>query len=76
VRATADLGDRPLIVLFAPDRSFPATWNEAEVYQVQPRIAKLSSRGRFILVEQITPATLVSAIRDVMGALAAENPAR
>jgi hypothetical protein len=76
VGAGADLGDRPLIVLFAPDRAFPNAWNEAQIDQVQPRIAKLSSRGRFTLVEQITPATLVSAVRDVRGALAAENPER
>jgi pimeloyl-ACP methyl ester carboxylesterase len=76
VRAAPDLGDRPLIVLFAPDRSFPSAWKEAQIDQVQPRIAKLSSRGRFTLVEQITPATVVSAIKDVMGELAAENRER
>jgi hypothetical protein len=75
VRAAGDFGDQPLILLFSPDRSFPPAWNEAQINQVQPRLAKLSSRGGFKVVDEITPVAIVSAVRDVMGALAAENPA-
>lgn len=76
VRAAGDLGDQPLILLFSPDRAFPSAWNKAQIDQIQPRLAKLSSRGRLTVVDRITPATIVSAVRDVIGALAAENPAR
>jgi hypothetical protein len=51
-----------------------ASWNEAQINEVQPRLTKLSSRGRLVSVEEVTSEAIVAAIRDVMGAL--ENPAR
>lgn len=72
VRAAGTFGDRPLVLLFSPLREMGAAWNEAQIKQVQPRLAKLSSRSRIVDVEEVTPAAIVAAIREVM---AYGNPA-
>lgn len=77
------LGDRPLIVLtagtfvtphnpvdLAEARAFHQTW----VNELQPKLARLSSRGRQIIVEKSghgiqseAPDVLIGAIRDIVG---------
>ncbi|HTB15717.1 MAG TPA: alpha/beta hydrolase [Bryobacteraceae bacterium] len=74
VRNAGNFGNRPLVLIFSPDRRMGAAWNEAQINEVQPRLTKLSSRGRLVSVEGVTPEAIVTAIRDVMAAL--ENPAR
>ena len=74
------IGDQPLIVLTAgksPDFGDPELNKQAENYQqiwiheIQPKLAKLSSRGRQIVVPDSTHGTIpreavLSAIRDVV----------
>jgi len=79
-RAIRSLGDIPLIVLTAgkaPDFGNAELNRQAEAYQqvwayeIQPKLAKLSSKGRQIVVSDATHATIpqdtvVKAIRDVV----------
>jgi pimeloyl-ACP methyl ester carboxylesterase len=80
--AAGGLGERPLIVLAAgkppafddPElkkqaAAYQATW----IHEIQPKLAKLSTRGRLILVEDSghsigdqAPAVVIAAIRDVV----------
>jgi len=79
VRAAGDLGNIPLVVLASTDRaptapsdsrSAEAVWNRHQVEQVQPGLARLSSRGRLILLNgDVTADSIVTAVREVVGAL-------
>ena len=73
VRDAGNFGNRPMVLLFSPDKGMGADWNKAQMSEVQPRLAKLSSRGRLIIADEVTPAAIIGAVRDVMGAF--ENPA-
>ncbi len=82
VRAAGGLGDRPLIVLTSgkpfqsPDPAqerATAAYNELWVHQLQPELARLSNRGRQVIVPDgnfgipfETPQALVQAVRDVV----------
>lgn len=79
-RAIPSLGDIPMIVLTAgkaPDFGDPELNRQAEAYQkiwayeIQPKLAKLSSKGRQIVVPDATHSTIpqeivVKAVRDVV----------
>jgi pimeloyl-ACP methyl ester carboxylesterase len=79
-RSVRPIGDQPVIVLTAgksPDFGDAELNKQAEVYQqiwiheIQPKLAKLSSRGRQIVVPNSTHGTIpqeviLSAIRDVV----------
>jgi len=73
VRNAGNFGNRPLMLLFSPDSGMGAAWNQAQINEVQPRLAKLSSRGRLVIPDQVTPGAIAAAIRDVMAA--SESPA-
>jgi pimeloyl-ACP methyl ester carboxylesterase len=82
VRAARSLGDRPLIVLTsgkpfdAPDpakEKETAAFNEVWVHQLQPELARLSTRGRQVIVPDgnfgipnEAPEALVQAVREVV----------
>jgi hypothetical protein len=78
VRAAGSLGNIPLVVLASTDRaptapsdprSAEAVWNRHQVEQVQPGLARISSRGRLVLLNgDVTAGSIVAAIREVMGA--------
>src|SRR5579859_891877 len=88
-RAISSLGDIPLIVLTAgkaPDFGDAELNRQAEVYQkiwayeIQPKLAKLSTRGRQIVVPEATHATIpqdivVKAIHDVVNEARQTPPA-
>ena len=66
VRAAGSLGDRPLIVL--------ASAQAATAAENDPGLARLSSRGRLVVVEdRITAGAIVSAVRDVVNAMATQQ---
>ena len=79
-RAVTSLGDRPLIVLAAgkaPSFGDPAMDREAADYQkvwvgeMQPRLAKLSTRGRLVVLpdsdhSSIPTEVIIGAIREVL----------
>jgi hypothetical protein len=82
-RDAKSLGDRPLIVLtagkFVTPRN-PADLAEARAFhhmwvkELQPKLARLSSRGRQIIVENSghaiqseAPDVLITAIREIVG---------
>ena len=78
-RAAGDLGDLPLIVLTAgqPLRTGDAetdkelvAFHQIWVHQLQPQLARLSTRGRQIIVESsghsIDPDQVIKAIREVV----------
>jgi hypothetical protein len=79
VRAAGNLGSIPLVVLASTDRapaapsapgSAEAIWDRHQVEQVQPGLARLSSRGRLVLLHgDVTASSIVFAIRDVAGAV-------
>jgi pimeloyl-ACP methyl ester carboxylesterase len=89
-RAAKPLGDRPLIVLtagkfviprnpahVAEARAFHHTW----VNEWQPKLARLSSRGRQIILEDSghgiqfeAPDVLIAAIREIVGESRGEPP--
>jgi pimeloyl-ACP methyl ester carboxylesterase len=80
--AVGGLGDRPLIVLAAgkpPAFSDPvwrkqaAAYQEILIHEIQPKLAKLSTRGRLIVIEESghrvgdqTPQFVVAAVREVV----------
>lgn len=77
VRASGDLGDRPLIVLTAakPVNPKPDTlaFHRIWINELQPSLARLSTRGRRVMVEDSDhmipledPGAVVRAIRDVV----------
>jgi hypothetical protein len=75
VRAAGNLGDLPLIVLASQEkipagnpaqRAIAAAWNEAQIKRVQPGLAKLSTRGRLVsLDDDVTARDIIGAIREV-----------
>ena len=82
VRSAGDLDDRPLIVLTA-GKPFPfrdpemarqaAAYQEVWKYEMQPQLARLSSRGRQIIVEESghaiadqAPDVVIAAIREIV----------
>jgi len=81
-RASGSLGDTPLVVLtagqpFVPpdprDKQEAAEFHEAWIYQLQPQLAALSSRGRQVIVPNSAhainfeaPEEIVKAVRDVL----------
>ena len=87
-RAIPSLGDMPIVVLTAgkaPDFGDAELNRQAEAYQrvwayeIQPKLAKLSTRGRQIVVPGATHATIpeeivVTAVRDVVAEVR-QNPA-
>lgn len=77
VRASGDLGDRPLVVLTAAKIADPkpdaVEFHKIWVNELQPRLARLSTRGRRVMVEDSDhmipfedPGAIVRAIRDVV----------
>jgi len=83
-RSAGDLGDRPLMVLTAGQVTYPSDVPaaDAEMFhkiwlaELQPSLAKLSTRGREMLVEKSThliplqaPQAVVEAIREVLSEL-------
>jgi len=82
VRAAGNLGDLPLIVLASQEKipagtraqqAVAAAWNEAKIKQEQPRLAKLSSRGRLVLLDDdVRAGDIVGAVREVVGAAAVQ----
>jgi pimeloyl-ACP methyl ester carboxylesterase len=87
VRAAGTLGDRPLIVLTAgrafdaPDsasRADAAAYQQRWIHELQPSLARLSTRGRQVVVDESShgiqfdaPTVVVDAIREVVETLAA-----
>lgn len=85
--ASGGLGDRPLIVLTAgqpPDFGRPELNSQAAAYQqiwiheIQAKLARLSTRGRQIVVPNSThgsipPDVVISAVRDVVAQVRSEN---
>ena len=75
VRAAGNLGDRPLIVLASQgrvgalnsaERMVAAAWNKQQIEQVQPRLARLSSRGRLAVLDgDVTESAIVGAVQQV-----------
>jgi hypothetical protein len=71
VRAAGDLGDLPLVVLasrqwFKPGQA-PA-WEANHVDHVLPALAKLSSRGKLILVDRyVTADAILGAVHNAIG---------
>jgi hypothetical protein len=76
VRSAGNLDKVPLVVLASRDRAAQSArspdetaWNGYQVDQVQPRLAKLSSRGRLVLLDSdVTASDIVPAILDVVDA--------
>jgi len=77
VRAAGNLGDLPLIVLASEEKipagtpaqqAVAANWNKLRIERVQPGLARLSSRGRLVLMQEVTPAAIVDAVRGVLDA--------
>jgi hypothetical protein len=81
VRASGTFGDKPLLVLTAglPQPAPPrfaseiATYQEVWKHEMQPQLARLSSRGRQVILEEAThampfemPDIVVNAIREVI----------
>lgn len=76
VRAAGDLGDVPLAVLASgpqppaatsAQNSVEAAWNKNQIEQVQPGLARLSSRGRLVVLRHdATAADVVDAVRNVV----------
>jgi pimeloyl-ACP methyl ester carboxylesterase len=89
-RAISSLGDMPIVVLTAgkaPDFGDAEMNRQAEAYQriwaneIQPKIAKLSTRGRQIVVPEATHATIpdqivVTAVHDVVTEVRLNPPNR
>jgi pimeloyl-ACP methyl ester carboxylesterase len=86
VGAAGNFGDRPLVVL-AGSRPFRApaaryvkateALNDYWFHQLQPRLAALSTRGRLVVEDQAeAPDSVISAVRDVVTQIRAEQPNR
>lgn len=87
-RSIVELGDFPLIVLTA-GQSFDfrntelnreaAAYQQVWIHEIQPKLVKLSTRGRQIVVPNAThssipPEVIVSAIRDVVAEARSKEP--
>jgi hypothetical protein len=81
VHAAGDFGDRPLMLLASREfltagasgeETVLANWNKLQIEQVQPGLAKLSSRGRLVVLDNVTAGAIVGAVRDVVGAVASQ----
>jgi hypothetical protein len=79
VREAGGLGNLPLVVLASAARrrsahaqsSVADAWNRYQIDEVPPALARLSSRGRVVLVDSdLTESMIVRAILDVIGAVA------
>jgi hypothetical protein len=78
VRAAGNLDDVPLVVLASAAQPPAATsaqssvasaWNRHQVEQVQPGLARLSSCGRFVFLDNdVTAGAIIRAVLDVAGA--------
>jgi len=83
VRAAGSLGDVPLIVIASIGRhgasipaetSVAAAWDRHQSGKVQPGLARLSSRGRLVLLDSaVTGSAIIEAIREVVAASAASQ---
>jgi pimeloyl-ACP methyl ester carboxylesterase len=86
-RAAGNLGDRPLLVLtagkeFVPDDPAAAkeasTFHEVWVHELQPQLARLSTRGRQIIVlksgHSIQADAVIGAIREVVTEIRGGQP--
>jgi hypothetical protein len=85
VRNAGSLGDRPLIVLTAGRYWAPpgfekeaAEYHEIQVHQLQARLARLSTRGRQVIVDAEhdmaeSPDSIVTAVRQVVDEVRANN---
>jgi hypothetical protein len=77
VRAAGNLGNIPLVVLASngsPQNPDEATWHRRQIEQVQPGLARLSSRGRLVVLDgPVTAGAIVLAIRDVVNEFTATN---
>jgi hypothetical protein len=77
-RNAGSLGDRPLVVLtagryWAPDgfEKEAAEYHEIQVHQLQARLARLSTRGRQVIVDAHhdmaeSPESVITAVRQVV----------
>jgi pimeloyl-ACP methyl ester carboxylesterase len=86
-RNAGSLGDRPLVVLtagryWAPDgfEKEAAEYHEIQVYQLQAGLARLSTRGRQVIVDAghdmaESPDSIVIAVRQVVDEVRANNMA-
>lgn len=90
VRAAGNLGDRPLIVLnpgqwYSPPDAVgardAAAWHELWIRELGPQLARLSSRGRQVIVNNSgyfvpheAPDVVVEAVREVVTEVRAEQP--
>jgi pimeloyl-ACP methyl ester carboxylesterase len=82
VRAAGNLGDVPLIVIVSAGRQSARTpteravaedWNKHQVEKVQPALARLSSRGRLVLLDGDVDASVITrAVHEIAGAQAAQ----
>jgi pimeloyl-ACP methyl ester carboxylesterase len=85
VRKAGSLGDRPLVVLtagryWAPDgfEKEAAEYHEIQVHQLQANLARLSTRGRQIVVDaghgmEESPDSIITAVRQVVGEVRANK---
>jgi DNA-binding transcriptional regulator YbjK len=83
VRAAGNLGDVPLIVIasaYGPaapsprERAVSAAWNKYQTEQAQPALAKLSSRGRLVLIDGVATANVITrAIHEVIDTATAQQ---
>jgi pimeloyl-ACP methyl ester carboxylesterase len=85
VRAAGGLGDRPLIVLaserrmrFAPSRPEEAkavdAFNNQWIHELQPRLARLSTRSRLVTFDDGRPlAHVADAVRDIVREIRADS---
>jgi pimeloyl-ACP methyl ester carboxylesterase len=85
VRNAGSLGDRPLVVLTAGKYWAPegfekeaAEYHEIQVHQLQADLARLSTRGRQVVVDadhsmSQSPGSIVTAVREVVDEVRANN---
>jgi hypothetical protein len=75
VRAAGNFGNRPLIVLasgqqivpYAPNAKEAQEWNEWWLQRAQPPVARLSTRGRLVVIDnRVGLESIVAAVRDVV----------
>lgn len=82
VRAAGSLGDVPLLVIasrrhpepVAREGAVAAAWDKHQTEEVQPTLAKLSSRGRLLLVDgDVTANVITRAVHEVIDARAGQQ---
>jgi len=82
VRAAGNFGDRPLIVLASRQQQIPRPqnakaveeWNEWWLQKAQPPLARLSTRGRLVIVDnRVGLGAIVAAVRDVVTEVRADQ---